>query len=146
MLRVRLLVLLVPALVACSLGLPRVLAGEAKGAAPSQGKIFELRIYKTFPGKLEDLHKRFREHTCRLFKKHGIELVGFWVPAEGEEAKDTLIYIVAFPSKEAQAKAWKAFQSDPEWIKAREESHRNGVIVEKVQSKNMKAVDYSPIQ
>ncbi len=122
-----------------------VLAAEPEKAQPA-GKIFELRIYKTFPGKLEDLHKRFREHTCRLFKKHGIELVGFWVPAEGEEAKDTLIYIVAFPSKEAQAKAWQAFRSDPEWIKAFEESHRNGVIVQKVESKNMKAVDYSPIQ
>jgi len=140
------MVLVLPALVFCCLGVSRVLAAETKGPASSEGKIFELRIYKTFPGKLEDLHKRFREHTCRLFKKHGIELVGFWVPTEGEEAKDTLIYIVAFPNKEAQAKAWKAFQSDPEWIKARDESHRHGVIVEKVQSKNMKAVDYSPIQ
>lgn len=146
MLRLRLVVMAVVLLGFCWLGARGVLGEESKEPKAASGKIFELRIYKTFPGKLEDLHKRFREHTCRLFKKHGIELVGFWVPTEGEEAKDTLIYIVAFPSEEAQAKAWKAFQSDPEWIEARDESHRNGVIVQKVQSKNMKAVDYSPIQ
>ncbi len=123
-----------------------VLAAESSQTPASQGKVFELRIYKTFPGKLDDLHKRFREHTCKLFQKHGIELVGFWVPTEGEEAQNTLIYLVAFPSKEAQAKAWKAFRDDPEWIKARDESHKNGVIVEKVESKNLMAVDYSPIK
>jgi hypothetical protein len=123
-----------------------VLAADSSQTPAPQGKVFELRIYKTFPGKLDDLHKRFREHTCKLFQKHGIELVGFWVPAEGEEAQNTLIYLVAFPSKEAQAKAWKAFREDPEWIKAKDESHKNGVIVEKVESKNLKAVDYSPIK
>ncbi len=145
MFRVRLLVVVALTAALCGLGTQAALGDEAKAPGATE-KIFELRIYKTYSGKLEDLHKRFREHTCRLFKKHGIELVGFWVPTEGEEAKDTLIYIVAFPSKEAQEKAWKAFQSDPEWIKARDESHRNGVIVQKVQSKNMKAVDYSPIK
>lgn len=146
MIRFRCVAVAVLVLGFCGLAASAILAEEGKASGGPPGKIFELRIYKTFPGKLEDLHKRFREHTCRLFKKHGIELVGFWVPTEGEEAKDTLIYIVAFPSKEAQAKAWKAFQSDPEWIKARDESHRGGVIVQKVESKNMKAVDYSPIQ
>jgi hypothetical protein len=125
---------------------PTVLAADSSQPPAPQGKVFELRIYKTFPGKLDDLHKRFREHTCKLFQKHGIELVGFWVPTEGEEAQNTLIYLVAFPSKEAQATAWKAFRDDPEWIKARDESHKNGVIVEKVESKNLKAVDYSPIK
>ncbi len=124
-----------------------VLAAEQSRPSTSpQGKIFELRVYKTFPGKLEDLHKRFRDHTCKLFQKHGIELVGFWVPTEGDEAQNTLIYIVAFPSKEAQAKAWKAFRDDPDWIKAKDDSHKNGVIVDKVESKNMRAVDYSPIK
>jgi hypothetical protein len=114
--------------------------------APSTGKVYELRVYKTNPGKLEALHARFRDHTCTLFKKHGIELVGFWTPTEGNEANDTLYYIVAFPSVEAQKQAWKAFKSDPEWIKAKADSEKEGVLVKEVQSKNLKATDYSPIR
>ncbi len=111
-----------------------------------QGKVFELRTYVTHPGKLEALHKRFREHTCALFKKHGIELVGFWTPADGPEAQNTLIYIVAFPSKEAQAKAWADFRADPVWQKVFKESHKDGVVVDKVMSQTILATDYSPIR
>ena len=68
-------------------------------------------------GKLEALHARFRDHACKLFQKHGMELIAFWTPTDGEEAKDTLIYIVAFPSVEAQKKAWQAFRADPDSIK-----------------------------
>ncbi len=124
-------------------------AGSAATAAdlPSgSGKIFELRTYITHPGKLDALHKRFREHTCALFKKHGIELIGFWTPAEGPEAQNTLIYIVAFPSKEAQAKAWADFRADPVWQKVFKESHKDGVIVDKVISQTIVATDYSPIR
>lgn len=118
----------------------------AADSASGKGKIFELRTYVTHPGKLEALHKRFREHTCALFKKHGIELVGFWTPAEGPEAQNTLIYIVAFPSKEAQAKAWADFKADPVWQKVFKESHKDGVIVDKVISQTILATDYSPIR
>jgi hypothetical protein len=109
-------------------------------------KVYELRIYKTNPGKLPALHTRFREHTCQLFKKHGIELIGFWTPTEGPEAKDRVYYIVAFPSVAAQKKAWEAFESDPEWLRAKAESQTHGVLVKEVISKNMKATDYSPIR
>jgi len=118
----------------------------AADSPSGKGKIFELRTYVTHPGKLEALHKRFREHTCALFKKHGIELVGFWTPAEGPESQNTLIYIVAFPSKEAQAKAWADFKADPVWQKVFKESHKDGVIVDKVISQTILATDYSPIR
>ena len=112
---------------------------------PSADKIFERRIYIANPGKLPALHARFREHTCQLFKKHGIELVGFWTPMDGEEAQNTLIYLVAFPNAEAQKKAWKAFQDDPEWKQAKAASEKDGVLVREMQSKNLKATDYSPL-
>lgn len=119
----------------------------AMGAdAPSADKIFEQRIYITNPGKLAALHARFRDHTCQLFKKHGIELVGFWTPTDGEEASNTLVYLVAFPNAEAQKKAWKAFQDDPEWKQAKAASEKDGVLVKEVHSKNLKAADYSPIR
>ena len=114
--------------------------------ASSAGKVYELRVYHTNPGKLEALHARFRDHTCKLFQKHGIELVGFWTPIQGEEAEDTLYYIIAFPSAEAQKRAWQAFQDDPEWKKAKAGSEKEGVLVNKVDSTNLKATDYSPMQ
>ena len=110
------------------------------------GKVYELRVYHANPGKLEALHARFRDHTCKLFKKHGIELVGFWTPMQGEEAKNTLYYIIAFPSVEAQKKAWQAFRSDPEWTKVKADSEKEGVLVNKVDSTNLKATDYSPLR
>jgi len=114
--------------------------------APAGDKVYEARIYKCNPGKLEALHARFRDHTCKLFKKHGIEVIGFWTPTTGDEALDTLIYMVAFPSVEAQKKAWAAFKDDPEWIKAKADSEKEGVLVKEVMSKNLRATDYSPIR
>jgi hypothetical protein len=113
---------------------------------PAAGKVYELRIYKANPGKLDALHARFRDHTCKLFQKHGMEVIGFWTPTEGEEAKDTLCYMLAFPSVEAQKKAWDAFKADPEWIKAKADSEKDGVLVQKHESKNLKATGYSPIR
>jgi hypothetical protein len=117
----------------------------AEDAAKS-GKVFELRTYIANPGKLEALNTRFREHTNALFKKHGIEIIGFWTPAVGPEAENTLIYIVAFPSVEAQKAAWAAFMKDPQWVKAKKDSEVNGVLVNKVISQNLQATDYSPIR
>ena len=121
-------------------------APAAAADAPPAGKVFELRVYHASPGKLDALHARFRDHTCKLFEKHGMELIGFWTPTEGEEAKDTLIYIVAFPSVEAQKKSWQAFRADPEWIKVKADSEKEGPLTTKVESKSMKAADYSPLR
>jgi hypothetical protein len=115
-------------------------------AQAAGGRFYELRIYTTNPGKLEALHARFRDHTNRIFVKHGMELVGYWTPAEGPERENTLIYILAYPSREAREAAWKAFRDDPEWIKAKEESEKDGVLVQKVESKFMNPTDYSPLK
>ena len=113
---------------------------------PAAGRVYDMRIYKANPGKLDSLHARFRDYTCKIFQKHGMELIGFWTPIEGEEAKDTLIYIVAFPSVEAQKKAWDAFWADPEWLKVKTDSEKNGVLVKEIKGKNLKATDYSPLK
>jgi hypothetical protein len=109
-------------------------------------RFFELRIYTTHEGKLEALHQRFRDHTNRLFQKHGMELVGYWTPVDGPESKNTLIYVLAYESRAARDRAWEAFKNDPDWIKAYEASHKDGPIVSKVESKFMNATDYSPIR
>ena len=120
--------------------------GATAADTPSAGKVYELRVYHANPGKLDALNARFRDHTCKLFKKHGFEVVGFWTPAAGEDSKNTLYYILAFPSLDAQKTAWAAFRADPDWIKAKADSEKDGVLVEKVDSKNMKATDYSPLR
>ena len=110
-------------------------------------RVFELRTYTTHPGKLDDLHKRFRDHTNRLFRKHGMDLVAYWTPQDEKDGKaDTLIYVIAFPSRDAAKASWQAFQSDPEWQKVRAESEQNGKIVKEVKSVYMDPTDYSPIK
>ncbi len=123
-----------------------VLDRPAPAADAPAGKVYELRTYTTDPGKLDALNARFRDVTCKLFKKHGIEIVGFWTPVEGDDAKTTLIYMVAFPGIEAQKAAWQAFRADPEWQKAKADSEKEGVLAKDVKSKTLKATDYSPMR
>ncbi|MDX1640984.1 MAG: NIPSNAP family protein [Balneolaceae bacterium] len=105
-------------------------------------KVYELRTYTTFEGKLDDLHRRFADHTMALFEKHGMENLSYWTPMDKE---NTLIYIVAHDSREAAEKSWQDFRNDPEWQKAYEDSRKDGPIVEKVESVFMKKTDYSPM-
>ena len=118
-------------------------AEQEKKAAGMGGRYFEMRTYHANPGKMDALNKRFRDHTNRLFIKHGIDLVGYWEPVD---QKDTLIYILAYPNKEARDTSWKAFQSDPDWIKAKADSEKDGVLVNKVDQVFMTPTDYSPIK
>src|SRR3954452_18932415 len=110
-------------------------------------RVFELRTYYTNEGKLTDLHKRFRDHTCDLLKKHGAELIGFWTPQDEKDGKGSkLIYLLAFPSREAAKQTWKEFGEDPEWNKVKAESHKNGVLVKKVESVFLDPTDYSAMK
>ncbi len=124
-----------------------LLADDKQDASPGKDRVFEMRTYYTHEGRLPALNKRFREHTCDLFKKHGMELIGFWTPVNEKDGKnDKLVYILAYPSLEAREKSWKAFQSDPEWKKAAAESEKDGKIVKKVESVYLNPTDYSAIK
>jgi len=118
----------------------------SSSARAEEARVFEMRTYTTHPGRLDALHKRFRDHTNHLFVKHGMHLIGYWTPTEGPEAANTLVYVLAYPSRAAREASWKAFREDPEWNKAREESEKGGKIVEKVEAVFLKATDYSPIR
>ena len=110
-------------------------------------RCFELRTYHAAPGKLEALNARFRDHTCALFQKHGMEIVGFWIPADADKgATNTLVYILAHKSRDEAKKSWAAFSSDPEWKKAQQESEVNGKLTTKVESVFLSATDYSPVK
>jgi hypothetical protein len=122
-------------------------AAQRPSASSEGTRVFELRTYHTNPGKLADLHRRSREHLVRYLKKHGADVIGFWTPQDAEKGKaDTLVYMLAFPSREAAKASWKALAADPGWKKAFEESHRNGVVVHKVESVFLDPTDYSPLR
>ncbi len=106
--------------------------------------VYELRTYHAVPGRLADLEARFRQHTIALFRKHRMEVVGFWRPLEEPDARSTLIYVLRFPSREAGTECWKAFQSDPEWIEAKRQSEVNGPLVARIDSVFMVSTDFAP--
>jgi hypothetical protein len=120
-----------------SLLLTTLLEGQSKG------RVFELRTYTTNEGKLPDLEARFRDHTTRIFKKHGMTNVGYWVP---QDKPNTLIYIISHASREQAKKNWDEFRADPEWQSVQKASEANGKIVTHVDSVFMSATDYSPIK
>ena len=115
-------------------------------SAQQHGRVFELRTYTCYEGKLPDLLARFRNHTMQIFEKHGMTNIGYWVPQDSPLSQNTLIYMLAHPSREAAKKNWDAFRNDPEWQKVQKESEANGKIVSKVESVFMDATDFSPIK
>lgn len=123
---------------------------NATPVSPSIAKdsrVFEMRTYYAAPGKLEELNKRFRDHTVALFEKHGMVNIGYWIPTDPEKgATNTLVYIVAHQSREAAKKSWAAFIADPAWQKAHRESEVNGRLVDKIESVFLGATDYSAIK
>jgi hypothetical protein len=91
-------------------------------------RVFELRTYTTPPGKLDALKARFRDHTVKLFEKHGMTNIGYWVPQDAPQKDNTLVYLLAHSSREAAAKSWAAFRTDPDWVKAKAESEKDGPL------------------
>lgn len=108
-------------------------------------RVFEMRTYTAYPGKLADLQTRFRDHTLRLFERHGMTNVGYWVPQDST-GENTLVYILAYPSREDAERMWAAFRADPEWVEAKAASEEDGLLVERVVSVFMDPTDFSPLK
>jgi hypothetical protein len=119
---------------------------ESTVHAESKGRVFELRTYTTFDGKLEALHNRFQNHTLKLLKKHGMTSIGYWTPIDSELSGKTLVYLITHTSREAAKKNWEDFGNDPEWKKVRDASEANGKIVSKVDSLFLEPTAYSPMK
>jgi hypothetical protein len=108
--------------------------------------IYEIRTYWAAEGKLEQLHNRFRNVTLNVFKRHQMQVVGFWTPAPTTPETGDLVYILGFASEEAKNAAWEAFRADPLWIEGRTVSEKDGKLVEKVASVLLQPTNYSPLQ
>jgi hypothetical protein len=116
------------------------------GYAQAGNRVFEIRTYTAHPGKLDALNARFRNHTVKLFERHGMTNVGYWVPQDAPLADNTLIYVLAHKDREAAKKSWDAFRKDAEWVKARTESEAQGPIVAKLESVFLSPTDYSALK
>jgi len=117
---------------------------QEKSSAQAMTSVYELRVYHTYEGKLDDLLARFRDHTMRLFEKHGMKNIAYWTPTDDPLKGKTLFYVIAHPSRDAAIANWKAFSDDPEWQSVREKSEANGKLVEKVDSTFLVLTDFSP--
>ena len=109
----------------------------------SADQTYELRVYTAAEGKLDELHARFANHTIALFEKHGMTVVGFWTPTDEEGAKNTLVYLLAYPDAEARGTMWRAFATDPDWQAAYAKSRENGPLISNVESTMMAPTAYS---
>jgi hypothetical protein len=107
--------------------------------------IYELRVYTVHPGKMRDLQARFRDHTARLFEKHGMTNVGYWTNTIGGRS-DELVYILGFENLAARETSWAAFQADPDWHRARAESEANGPLVHHTENRIMTPTDFSTLR
>lgn len=129
-----------------SLIIAAVLTAASTAQAQSSGPVYELRIYTAMEGKLDAVLARFRDHTVRLFEKHGMENVGYWVATDPPKSQTTLYYILKYNSREAAKASWAAFRKDPQWLKAQKESEANGKILEKTESIFLSPTDFSKLK
>ena len=107
--------------------------------------IYELRIYRTNSGKLPDLLARFRNHTLKLWEKHGIRQAGFWTTLVGESNQE-LHYMLAWESLVEREKKWNAFASDPEWLAKRAETEKDGAIVADIRNQFLSPTAFSSVK
>ena len=124
----------------------RLFDATASVRAQTPGRVFELRTYTAPDGKLADLHRRFRDHTLRIFTKHGMTNVVHLSPMDQPLAQNTLVYLLAHSSREAAKASWSAFINDPEWKKVASESQANGPLTSKIESVFLTPTDYSPLK
>jgi hypothetical protein len=107
--------------------------------------IYEWRVYEIIPGKKKDLNERFAKHTMRLFKKHGMSVVGFWENMIGGTT-NTLYYMLAFKNLDHLDTAWKAFKADPEWRAVARDSEKDGPLVATEKNMVLEPTYYSPMK
>ncbi|MFC3674885.1 NIPSNAP family protein [Ferrovibrio xuzhouensis] len=103
--------------------------------------LYEIRIYTAAPNRADPLRERFRDHTLRLFARHGIEVVGCWVPPE---QPDQLVYMTRFPDEPARKAAWDGFGADAEWKRIKAESEVNGPLLGGQSAMVLRPTDFSP--
>jgi len=133
-------------LFACGFCLVNVFQPWSAVHAQANTRVFEVRTYTAAEGKLDALNARFRDHTMALFDKHDMTSVAYFTPQDAPLKQNTLIYVLAHPSREAAAKNWQGFHDDPEWQKVKAASETQGALTTKIESVFADPTDYSPMK
>lgn len=107
--------------------------------------VYELRVYHCAQGRLPALHRRFQEATLPLWKRHGIEAVGFWTTEVGP-SNQALTFMVRWASLAERERTWATFSADPEWLQERERFEREGPIVARIENQLLAPTAYSPLR
>lgn len=107
--------------------------------------LYELRIYNAVPGKLPELHARFRDYTNTIFATHGFKPVGYWTNLIGP-SNQQLIYVLEWRDLAHRQEAWENFVADPEWNAVKAESEKDGPLVASLSSSILQPTDYSPMK
>ena len=106
--------------------------------------LYEVREYETVPGRMPALIARFREHTLGLFEKHGFDLAFISLTEFGDNSNNELVYVLRFNSYQEMQERWAVFLADPEWVKVRKESERDGPIVARVRRRLLTDAPFAP--
>jgi len=123
-----------------------VQTARAASAEAQAVQVYELRTYTAAEGKHDALLTRFSDHTMRIFEKHGMANVGYWTPQDEPDSEDTLIYLLAHPSRAAADASWQAFLADPEWQAVAEESQRDGRLITGLERVYLDPTNFSPMR
>jgi hypothetical protein len=137
--------ILIAALISC-FAVGAFWLGRSTAQEKKMPRLYELRTYTTLEGRLPALEKRFKDHTCKLFEKHGMKNGMYWIPTDPKLKDNTLIYVVSHDSQAAADKSWADFVKDPEWVRVRDASEADGKIVAKVDRVYMQLADWSPVK
>jgi len=115
-------------------------------ARADSNRVYELRMYHTFPNRLTPLVTRFRNGEVKVFEQNHMKFMGGWVPQDAPNHENLFIYLLAHENRDAAKKNWAGFGADPDWKTIRDTSEADGKIVEKVESTFMDPVDFSPLK
>lgn len=107
--------------------------------------LHELRIYHCMPGRLPDLNNRFVTVTLKLWEKHDIRPVGFWTVLIGESNSE-LYYMLEWKDLAERDRLWTAFATDPEWLKAKAETEKNGQLITHLTNYILQPTNYSKMK
>jgi hypothetical protein len=115
-------------------------------ARAASSRVYELRMYHTYPSRLDPLVTRFRNGEVKVFEKNHMNFMGAWVPQDAPNHENLFIYLLAHESRDAAKKNWADFGADPDWKNIQKTSEADGKIVEKVESTFMDPTDFSPFK
>src|SRR5437660_10250076 len=127
-------------------GAAAMIAYNTVGGSKPQQHVYELRMYHVNPGKMEALKARFGDNTDALFQEHNMKSIGYWQPEDAPNSQNLFIYVLEHPSREEAKKNWDTFHADPEWIKVRDESEKDGPLQDHVDSYFMDPTTFSKLQ